>query len=297
MLQYTGRSRAGQNGRRALTATQPAATALSFVPYLPTIPWWTPNRLMTMFLQGSIHKFDLASILQFLAQHTCTGILEVRDFDEYGFIYLVEGRVEGISLPITDQKLGSRLVKAGMLTEQKLSEILIEESSLSKEEKKAKPLGQRLLDKGYIPKTRCATSWPSRRSTRSSRWRTGRTASSNTTSPRRCPTSRSASRRTCRRSCSTPIGESTKAKSLSTAKTVVEDEVCFGCPVVEECTEDIKAKWLKPDVCLWRRMGAVMDDDYERVQDAQLLYKSRESNAKPQLETALDSDGTLDLEE
>ena len=38
--------------------------------------------------------------------------------------------------------------------------------------------------------SRCATSWPSRRSTRSSRWRTGRTACSSTTSPRRCPSSR-----------------------------------------------------------------------------------------------------------
>jgi len=79
-----------------------------------------------MLLQGSISRFDLASVLQFLAQGTSTGVLEVRDFEEFGFIYLVEGRVEGISLPITDEKLGARLVKAGCLTEQQLAQALIE---------------------------------------------------------------------------------------------------------------------------------------------------------------------------
>ena len=52
-----------------------------------------------MLLQGSIRRFDLAGVLQFLAQDAATGVLEVRDFEEYGFIYLVDGRVEGISLP------------------------------------------------------------------------------------------------------------------------------------------------------------------------------------------------------
>ena len=76
---------------------------------------------------------------------------------------------------------------------------------------------------------------------------------------------------------------------------MIDNEVCFQCPVEEECTDEIKAKYLKPDSCLWRRMGAVIDDDYERVQDAQRLYKSRETAAKPELETALDSNLTRGL--
>ena len=43
-------------------------------------------------------------------------------------------------------------------------------------------------------------------------------------------------------------------------------------------------------------MGAIIDDDYERVQDSQLLYKSREGTEKPKLETALGSDGHLGLD-
>ena len=60
-----------------------------------------------MLLEGSIQRFGLTSVLQFLAQNHATGVLEVHDFEEYGFIYLVEGRVEGISLPITDCVLNS----------------------------------------------------------------------------------------------------------------------------------------------------------------------------------------------
>ena len=65
-----------------------------------------------MLLQGSIQKFNLAEVLRMLAGIAATGVLEVRDFEEYGFIYLVDGRVEGISLPLSDERLGTRLVKA-----------------------------------------------------------------------------------------------------------------------------------------------------------------------------------------
>ena len=249
-----------------------------------------------MFLQGSIHKFDLASILQFLAQHTCTGVLEVRDFDEYGFIYLVDGRVEGISLPITDQKLGSRLVKAGLLTEQKLSEILIEESSLSKEEKKAKPLGQRLLDKGYITEDQVRDIMAGQTLDQVfalAHWQNGVFEYDE---PEKMPDFKISIKANVQEILLDAYRRIDEGERLATAKTVVEDETCFGCPVAAECSDDIKAKYLKPDVCLWRRMGAVMDDDYERVQDAQRLYRSRGSDTKAELEAALDSDGTLDLD-
>ena len=85
-----------------------------------------------MLLQGSIRRFNLADVLQFLAQGGTTGVLEVRDFEEYGFIYLVAGRVEGISMPVTDQKLGTRLVEAGLIEERQLAELLLEDAAMSK---------------------------------------------------------------------------------------------------------------------------------------------------------------------
>ena len=75
-----------------------------------------------MILHGSIERFDLGSILQFLAQNAATGILEIRDFEEHGYIYLVKGRLEAISLPLTDDRLGVHLVKIGVLSEGQLAQ-------------------------------------------------------------------------------------------------------------------------------------------------------------------------------
>ena len=38
----------------------------------------------------------------------------------------------------------------------------------------------------------------------------------------------------------------------------VEEEICLTCTVA--CTEEIKARYLKSDVCLWRNMPIVVKD-------------------------------------
>jgi hypothetical protein len=249
-----------------------------------------------MLLSGSIRKFDLASVLQFLAQEHATGIVEVRDFDEFGFIYLIEGRVQAISLPMTDEKLGTRLLRAGLLTEQQLSEVLMADTLLSKEEKKAKPLGQRLLDKGYITAVQVRDIMAKQTLDQIfalAQWQNGVFEFDESDKMPEFTIRIAGSVQELLLDAYRRIDE---GETLKTSKTVVDNEVCFGCPVESECSDDIKEKYRKPDVCLWRRMGAIIDDDYERVQDAQKLYKSREANEKPTLETALGSDGSLDLD-
>src|SRR5665648_567086 len=70
---------------------------------------------------------------------------------------------------------------------------------------------------------------------------------------------------------------------------VVDNEVCYACPLEDECTPAIKAKHLKKDVCLWREMGAVLDDDYDKLRDARRLYRSKEDDAGPVLDASLDA--------
>ena len=41
-------------------------------------------------------------------------------------------------------------------------------------------------------------------------------------------------------------------------KVLVEEELCMSCTV--ECSDAIKARYLKPDVCLWRNMPSVIKD-------------------------------------
>ena len=249
-----------------------------------------------MLLSGSIRRFDLASVLQFLAQAQATGIVEVRDFDEFGFIYLIEGRVQAISLPMTGEKLGTRLLRAGLLTEQQLSEVLMADTLLSKDEKKAKPLGQRLLDKGYITADQVRDIMAKQTLDQVfalAHWQNGMFEFDESETMPQFTIRIVGSVQELLLDAYRRIDE---GEVMKTSKTVVDNEVCYGCPVAAECSPRIKEKYLKKDLCLWRRMGAIIDDDYERVQDSQLLYKSREGSEKPKLETALGSDGHLGID-
>ena len=243
-----------------------------------------------MLLRGSIHRFNLASVLQFLAQNVSSGVLEVRDFEEYGFIYLVSGQVEGISLPISDEKLGTRLVKAGCLTEQQLAEVLMEDSGLSHDEKKFKPLGQRLIERGFTSESRIREVMARQTLDQVfelAHWQNGEFLYDE---PEQMPHFQVAIQGdvqellmdACRR-----IDEGELARKQGT---IVENEVCYACPVDDECTAEIKARHLKKDVCLWREMGAVLDEGYDRLRDARLMYRSKEEDTKATLDASLESD-------
>jgi hypothetical protein len=243
-----------------------------------------------MLLQGSIHRFNLAGVLQFLAQNASTGVLEVRDFEEYGFIYLVEGRVEGISLPITDEKLGTRLVKAGCLGEQQLAEVLMRESELSHDQKKFAPLGQRLIEKGLTSETRIREVM--NRQTLDqvfelAHWRNGLFIYDE---PENMPRFQIAIQGDVQELLLDAYRRIDEGELSRKAVIVVENEVCYACPLTEACTDDIRSKHLKKDVCLWREMGAVLDEGYDKLRDSRQLYRSREEDAGATLDASLDSE-------
>ena len=241
-----------------------------------------------MLLQGSIQRFRLADVLQFLAQEGATGVLEVRDFEEYGFIYLEAGRVEGISLPVTDQKLGTRLVNAGLLSEQRLGELLLEDASLTKEERMQAPLGQRLVDKGYAAAS--AVRDIMARQTHDqvfelAHWQNGTFIFGE---PDEMPAFhvriegnvQELLLDACRR-----IDEGEQARKTTQ---VVEEELCFACPATRTCSPEVKARYLKSDVCLWRELAAMQDEEFEKVRDARLLYRSQGDDERPDLSALLD---------
>ena len=249
-----------------------------------------PAQRVTMLLEGSIHRFSLAGVLQFLAQGAATGVLEVRDFEEYGFIYLVRGQVEAISLPITDEKLGTRLVKAGCLTDQQLAEALMEDSGLSHDQKKLKPLGQRLIEKGYT--TREEIRHIMERQTLDqvfelAHWTTGVFLYEEPEQMPRFQVAIEGDVQGLLLDAYRRIDEGERARKT---RNVVENEVCFACPVVDECNGEIRTKYLKKELCLWREMGAVLDEGYDRLRDSRHLYRSRDEDARTSLDASLDSE-------
>ena len=243
-----------------------------------------------MLLEGSIHRFNLAGVLQFLAQGAASGVLEVRDFEEYGFIYLVRGQVEAISLPITDEKLGTRLVKAGCLSEQQLAEALMEDSGLSHDQKKLKPLGQRLMEKGYT--TREQIRRIMERQTLDqvfelAHWTTGVFLYDE---PERMPRFQIAIQGNVQKLLLDAYRRIDEGEHSRKTVNVVDNEVCYACPLEDECTPAIKAKHLKKDVCLWREMGAVLDDEYDKLRDSRQLYRSKEDDAGAVLDASLNAE-------
>jgi len=241
-----------------------------------------------MLLQGSIRRFRLADVLQFLAQEGATGVLEVRDFEEYGFIYLAAGRVEGITLPITDQKLGTRLVQAGLLSEQRLAELLLEDAAMTKDERMRKPLGQRLVEKGYADAQAVCDIMG--RQTHDqvfelAHWQNGTFIFEQ---PDEMPAFhvhiqgdvQELLMDACRR-----IDEGEQARK---AMRLVENELCYACPAIRTCSAHVRERYLKNDVCLWRELAAMQDEDFEKVRDARLLYRSRDDDERPDLDALLD---------
>jgi hypothetical protein len=229
-----------------------------------------------MYLQGSIQRFNLATVLQFLAQSGCVGVLEVRDFEEYGFIYLVDGRVQAISLPVTDEKLGSRLIKAGLLTEEQLAQALIEDTQMTKEQKKAMPLGQRLIERGFTNEAQIREIMAKQTTDQVfelAHWQNGVFIYDE---PERMPQFQVAIQGNVQELLLDAYRRIDEGEESKKGKSALEDEVCFACPVEDDCTDDIKAKYRKNDVCLWRDMGAVIDDRYDKLRDARQLYKSKE---------------------
>jgi len=239
-----------------------------------------------MMLTGSIQRFRLADVLQFLATQESTGILEIRDFEEYGYIYLVEGGVEAISLPITDEKLGSRLVHEGLLTDMQLAQVLLEHSQLSREQKRRLPLGQMLIDRGYTNEE--AIRRIMKRQTYDqvfelAHWRQGMFIYDEVADE--MPT------------FSVKVHGNVTALLLDAYRRIdqgerarkdqeehSECEVCYRCPTQQECSDLIRVRFLRPDHCLWRELAAVLDEDHDQLRNARNLYRSRSGDAGPRLD-------------
>jgi hypothetical protein len=243
-----------------------------------------------MLLEGSIFRFNLASVLQFLAQGSATGVLEIRDFEEFGFIYLVAGQVEGISLPITDEKLGARLVKASCLTEQQLAQALIEDAARSREEKKAKPLGQRLVELGYTAEA--AIRAVMERQTMDqvfelAHWESGMFFYDE---PEQMPHFQVAIQGNVQELLLDAYRRIDEGEKARKQQLDVGSEVCYACPLAKGCSPRIQQKYLKNDVCLWREMGAVLDESYDKVRDARSLYRSKDEDAASCLDASLDAE-------
>jgi hypothetical protein len=238
-----------------------------------------------LILQGSIERFDLGSVLQFLAHNAATGILEIRDFEEHGRIYLVKGRLEGISLPRTDDRLGVHLIKGGVLNEDQLARVLMEEMPGFEGGEGRKPLGQRLVERGFTNEgiiRQAMYRLIMARMFELAHWRTGEFAYDE---PDEMPEFQIAIRGDVQELLLRTQIRIDQGERPRKQAGVRQADPCSGCPATD-CSPAVKLKYLKKDLCVWRKMSSVPDVRREPYAAAQEARASADPRSEMVLEGA-----------
>jgi hypothetical protein len=208
-----------------------------------------------MILWGKIQDFSIFSMLQFLAAYKKTGVLEIQDFEEYGYIYMTKGKVDAISLPLSDDLLGSRLVAAGGLTEEQLKECLM---LRGEREAAVEPLGLLLLSRGYTDREtlqRIVDEQTYDQALQLSNWVTGTFKFVVPEVPVVFPITPSIDVESLLMESWRRLDEGQRPRR---EKIHVESEICLTCTIA--CNDEIKERFLKADICLWRNMPTVSKD-------------------------------------
>lgn len=207
-----------------------------------------------MIIWGKIQDFSIFSILQFLAAYRKSGVLEIQDFEEYGYVYMTEGKVDAISLPLSDDLLGNRLVAAGALSEEQLKECLLGYTH----EDGREPLGLSLLRKGYTDRKTLqdiVNRQTYDQALQLSNWTSGTFKFVVPDRPIHFPITPSIDVQQLLLEASRRLDEGERPRR---EKIQVEEEICLTCTI--DCSEEIKARYLKSDICLWRNMPTIVKD-------------------------------------
>ncbi len=213
------------------------------------------------------------------------GILEIRDFEEHGYVYLVKGRLEGISLPLTDDRLGVYLVKGGLLNEDQLARVLMDAAACPEDREGRKPLGQRLVEKGFTNEAiirQAMYRLIMARMFELAHWRTGVFTYDE---PDEMPEFQIAIRGDVQElllQTQLRIDHGEKPRKRLSIKQN-DPCLCYGCRVTD-CSPAIKQKYLKKDMCLWRKMSTVPDVRRETPREVAELSVSADYRSEAALQ-------------
>lgn len=207
-----------------------------------------------MILWGDIAEFPLFGVLQFLATQRRTGVLEIQDFEEQGAVYLSAGRIEAISLAQADEDLGSRLVSAGALTETEVKECWMRWSN----DDEGPPLLAQLLQAARVD-TPALVSLVDRHAAdqvmQLMYWISG---TFRFIVPARLVRFRVVPSISVENLLLDAYRRVDEGERPRREKVFVEEELCLSCTM--QCSDKIKTRYLKQDVCLWRNMPSVLKD-------------------------------------
>jgi hypothetical protein len=211
-----------------------------------------------MILWGEIKEFPLFAVLQFLAGQRSTGVLEIQDFEELGAIYMRRGQIDAVSSANWDEVLGAKLVAAGALTGSQVKECLMDGTTSDDDQ----PVVARLVERAQgdprtlreivddhvgdvVMELMC--------------WNAG---TFRFTLPSRQVQFAVAPLRNAEEMLIDAFRRVDEGERPRHEKTLTEEEFCLTCTV--DCSEEIKTRYLRADLCLWRSMPSVLKDPIYR---------------------------------
>ena len=211
-----------------------------------------------MILWGEIREFPLVTVLQFLSKERRTGIIEIQDFEDLGWVYMSRGRIDAVSMAQWDEMFGAKLIASGALTEAQVKECWMEFS-----DSELRPVLATLLEAVKSMERRAIVEIVNRHVADAVMqlmyWNGGTFRFGVPSEQVYFPIVPSLSVETLlldayRRA---DEGERPWREKISH-----EQELCLTCTI--DCSAQIKARYLKPDLCLWRSMPAVLKDPIYR---------------------------------
>jgi hypothetical protein len=205
-----------------------------------------------MILWGEIGEFPLVTILQFLAQQRRTGLLEMQDFEEMVSLYLSRGRIEAVASSFWDEMFGARLIAAGGINEN-----IVRESWMTSAESGA-PVTAALLERADLERRELVdivNHHVGDAVMQLMYWNAGTFRFSVPAQPVYFSVVPSLSVEALLLDAYRRVDEGERP---SRDKISHEQELCLTCTI--ECSPEIKGRYLKPDVCLWRAMPSVLKD-------------------------------------
>jgi hypothetical protein len=207
-----------------------------------------------MILWGTIREFPLFGVLQFLSGQRQTGMLEIQDFEEHGCIYLSNGRIDAITMPLSDEAFGERLVASGFLTTRQVKQAWMQEPDEGVEH----PVMATLLELVKTDKEDLAKMVDRHAADQVMQLMYWNTGTFRLTVPAKrvvFPVVPSLSVENLLLEAYRRVDEGERPRR---EKISVEEELCLTCTL--ECPPRIKERYLKPDVCLWRSMPSILKD-------------------------------------
>jgi hypothetical protein len=219
-----------------------------------------------MILWGNIREFPLFSVLQFLASQRRSGVLEIQDFEEFGAIYLSNGRIDAISMPLSDEALGAKLVATGALAEGRAKECWMKYSQADEEQ----PVLAALLDAAEAEPevlVELVNRHTADQIMQLMYWNTGTFRFAVPQRPVHFSVIPSINVENLLLEAYRRVDEGERP---GREKVTVEEEFCLTCTLA--CSAEIKERYLKADVCLWRNMPSILKDPiFRRMRQSDAL--------------------------